>query len=156
MYISKKELENYQSLEGNVICFPAFTSTSLLEKGFEPTKHNESDVLVQLIIEPNNNKFSVPIKEFSEFPDEEEFLFLPFSFFKIINVKYGQGNTSSPHKVYLKALKTDKTIEEMFIDFMDNETDNLIPDGLDMLLLTNHSEKIMFNSKYYRKNLCNI
>ena len=42
----------------------------------------------------------------------------------------------------------------MFIDFMENETDNLIPDGLDMLLLTNQNEKIIFNAEYYRKNLC--
>ena len=155
MYISEKELENYQFLEGNVICYPAFTSTSLKENGgYEPTKYIDSDVLVQLIIEPNNNKFSIPILEHSEFPDEDEYLFLPFSFFKIKNVKYGQGNISNPHKVYLKALSSDKTIEEMFIDFMENETDNLIPDGLDMLLLTNQNEKIIFNAEYYRKNLC--
>ena len=150
MYINKKEMDHYQSLEGEVICYPAFTSTSLDKNGFIPTKYNPDDVLVQLIIEPNNTKFSIPVCEYSDYPAEKEYLFLPFSFFKIINVKYEIGDTSRPHVIYLKALTSDKTIEEMFLDFMKNETDNLLPDGLDMLLLTNNKEKIIFNLKYCR------
>ena len=37
----------------------------------------------------------------------------------------------------------------MFLDFIQNETDNLDPEELDMLLLTNNSETIIFNPIYY-------
>jgi hypothetical protein len=44
---------------------------------------------------------------------------------------------------------------------MNNETDNLSPEGLDFLLLTNNYTKIIFNEIYLSKNLscnceCNI
>ena len=48
------------------------------------------------------------------------------------------------------ALTSDKPIEEMFLYFIQNETDNLNPEGLDMLLLSNRNEKIIFNSRFYQ------
>ena len=36
----------------------------------------------------------------------------------------------------------------MFVDFMEKETDNLNPEGLDLLLLENNNEKIVFNENY--------
>ena len=36
----------------------------------------------------------------------------------------------------------------MFVDFMKKETDNLNPEGLDLLLLENNNEKIVFNENY--------
>jgi len=152
MYINEIELEKYRLLKGEVICYPSFTSTSIIINGYEPKKYNDNDVLVQLIIEQNNTKFAVPIHEFSEFPEEEEYLFLPFSFFKILKIEYGSGNSINPHKIYLLALNSDKTIEEMFLDFMKNETDNLMPDGLDLLILKIRKTKIIFNPIYFREN----
>ena len=40
----------------------------------------------------------------------------------------------------------------MFDYFMNNETDNLSPEGLDFLLLTNNDTKIIFNKIYLSKN----
>ena len=36
----------------------------------------------------------------------------------------------------------------MFDDFMKSQTDSLNPEGLDLLVLTNNSEKIAFNQAY--------
>ena len=45
----------------------------------------------------------------------------------------------------------DPVIEEMFFDFMNNETDSLNPEGLDILVLKNNSEKIALNEAYLSK-----
>ena len=37
----------------------------------------------------------------------------------------------------------------MLTDFMENETDNLNPEGLDLLILENNDEKISINPIYY-------
>ena len=39
----------------------------------------------------------------------------------------------------------------MFFDFMNNETDSLNPEGLDLLVLKNNSEKIALNKAYLSK-----
>ena len=49
------------------------------------------------------------------------------------------------------ALNSDKPIEEMFLDFMQNETDNLDPEGLDMLKLTDNDTKIIINPDLFTK-----
>ena len=43
------------------------------------------------------------------------------------------------------ALNSDKPIEDIFIDFMESETDNLDPQGLDMLKLCDSDTKIILN-----------
>lgn len=87
MYINPEEFQKYRSSIGRIICFPSFTSTSLDKDAFTPTKRNYEDELVLLIIEQNNTKSVVSISKDSKFDYEKEYLFLPFSFFKIINVK---------------------------------------------------------------------
>ena len=37
----------------------------------------------------------------------------------------------------------------MFYDFMIKETDNLSPEGLDLLILNNSESKILFNNNYF-------
>lgn len=37
----------------------------------------------------------------------------------------------------------------MFLDFIENKTDNLDPEGLDMLLYDYYNEEIYFNPIYY-------
>ena len=88
---------------------------------------------------------------FQNFRGEEEFLFLPFSFFKITKVELKQGSKNDPHIIHLLALNSDEPIEEMFYDFIQNETDNLDPEGLDLLLLNYNKTKINFNKIYYTK-----
>ena len=147
MYLEPKDIKLYQQSIGKVICYPAFTSTSLNNK-FKPKKWNDTHEFVCLEIEQNNTKSVVSISKYSQFKNEEEYLFLPFSFFKIVYVKLGKGNENQPHIIYLKALNSDKPIEEMFADFMKSQTDGLNPEGLDLLVLTNNSEKIAFNQAY--------
>ena len=150
MYLEPKDIKLYQQSIGKVICYPAFTSTSLNNK-FIPKKWNDIHELVCLEIEQNNTKAVVSISKDSKFKEEEEYLFLPFSFFKIVYVKLGKGNVNEPHIIYLKALNSDKPIEEIFADFMKSETDSLDPEGLDLLVLTNNSETIAFNQAYISK-----
>ena len=105
--------------------------------------------MVLLIREQNKTKSVVSISEFSNFPNEEEYLFLPFSFFKIKKFLRKEGTKENPHIIYLIALNTEKPIEEMFYDFMINETDNLSPEGLDLLIFKSSGTKIVFNNLYF-------
>ena len=149
MYLNRNEIKKYEESIERVICFPAFTSTSINKNAFTPKKYNADDELVLLIIEQNNTKSAVLISEFSDYPGEEEYLFLPFSFFKIKKVELKKGTKSDPHIIYLIALNSEKPIEDMFIDFFKNVTDNLNPEGLDLLILCENKTKIKFNQIYY-------
>ena len=40
----------------------------------------------------------------------------------------------------------------MFYNFIQNETDNLNPEGLDLLLLADNKTKIIFNNIYLTKS----
>ena len=156
MYIHKDDINEYKDSIGRVICYPAFTSTSIEEdNNFKPKKYSPEDELVKIIIKQNNTKSVVSIGEFSEYKDEKEYLFLPFSFFKINGVQKSLGNEDNPHIIHLTAIAMDKPIEEMFYDYFKNETDKLDPEGLDMLKLTKGNTKIIFND-IYEKNNCVI
>ena len=133
MYLTPEDFNVYLNSIGEVICYPSFTSTSLVETWFSPSPSDEQ--LVELIIEQNNSKSVVSISEISNSPKEKEFLFLPFSFFKIKDVKVDKGTKGHPHIINLIALNSEKPIEEMFLDYMENETDNLDPEGIRMLKL---------------------
>ena len=156
MYLTMNDIKFYEKSINKVICYPSFTSTSIIKNGFIPNSYGDNNQLVQLIIEQNNTKSTVSIREFSVFQKEEEYLFLPFSFFKILKVELKKGTKEDPHIIYLLALDSDKPIEEMFLDFMSKETDNLDPEGLDMLQLCEDDTKIILNpnllSKYYLNN----
>ena len=151
MYLDPKDIKLYKESIGKIICYPAFTSTSLKKNSFTPKKWNNAHELVLLEIEQNNTKSVVSISQDSVFEKEKEYLFLPFSFFKITDVKLREGNIDKHHTIYLKALESEKPIEEMFFDFMNNETDSLNPEGLDLLVLKNNSEKIALNEAYLSK-----
>ena len=152
MYLNPNEIKQYEESVGKVICYPSFTSTSLGKDKYTPHKYNMDDELVLLIIKQNKTKSVVSISEFSPYPNEEEYLFLPFSFFKIKKVEIQNGNTDNPHKIHLIALNSEKPIEEMFDDFTSTETDNLNPEGLDLLQLDNIGTEIVFNEMFFPKN----
>ena len=148
MYINPNEVKLYKKSKGRVICYPAFTSTSISLNAFTPKKYDDKLELVLLIIKQNDTKSVISIKEFSEYQKEEEYLFLPFSFFKIENVVLKTGDKKNPHIINLTALNSEKPIEEMLSDFMDKETDNLNPEGLDLLLLQKNNTKLILNPIY--------
>ena len=47
--------------------------------------------------------------------------------------------------IYLTALSSEKPIEDMFLEFMENETDNLDPEGLDILRTVNNDTTLIIN-----------
>jgi len=148
MIIKKEDVDLYESSIGRVICYPSFTSTSLKKGRFTPTRSNKEDEVVILVIKQNDTKNVISISEFSEYKGEEEYLFTPFSFFKITGVTRDKGTSENPHIINLLAIKMDKPLEEIFEDFLKKETDNLDPEGLNMLYLCDNNEKIEFNKKY--------
>ena len=150
MYLNKNDIKLYEKSVGKVICYPSFSSSSIKKDGFTPFKYNPNDELVLLIINQNNTKSTVLISQFSNFPNEEEYLFLPFSFFKIQKIELKQGSTINPHLIYLIALNSDQPIEEMFLNFFTKKTDNLNPEGLDLLNLSENKTKIIFNPIYLK------
>ena len=150
MYLNQNDIKLYEKSVGKVICYPSFSSSSIKKDGFTPFKYNPNDELVLLIINQNNTKSTVLISQFSNFPNEEEYLFLPFSFFKIQKIELKQGSNINPHLIYLIALNSDQPIEEMFLNFFTKKTDNLNPEGLDLLNLSENKTKIIFNPIYLK------
>ena len=141
MNIDYNDLNVYKNSINRVICYPAFTSTSSDLYGFNYGFNT------LLIINSNYSKSVVSIENFSKFKKEKEYLFLPFSFFKIVNVKINEGTKQNPHIINLIAINSEKPIEEMFLNFVKNFSDSLDPEGLDILKL--FGDKIIFNSDYY-------
>ena len=150
MYISQDEYTTYKNNIGKVICYPSFTSTSL-HSGWNPTPQNSNLILVRLVIQQNNSQSIINIMNLSQHKTEEEFLCLPFTFFKITNVVCNTVNNIHTDTIYLTALNSEKPLEEMFLDFLQNETDNLDPEGLEMIRLTNDNTTMYIN-KYVKKN----
>ena len=151
MYLNPDDIKLYELSVKKVICYPSFTSTSAKKDAFIPKKYNPYDELVLFIIEQNDTKSTVCISQLSDFPTEEEYLFLPFSFFKILKVELRKGSREDPHIVNLLALGSDKPIEEMFSDFIKNVTGSLNPEGLDLLILNIYKSRILFNPIYLPK-----
>ena len=149
MYLTMNDIKLYEKSVGKVICYPSFTSTSIIKNGFIPNSYGDNNQLVQLIIEQNNTKSTVSIREFSVFQKEEKYLFLPFSFFKIINVQIKSGTINDPHIINLIALNSDKPLEDIFLEFFKKVTDNLNPEGLDLLILTENNTKIILNPIFH-------
>ena len=148
MYLKPEDLNIYETSIGKVVCFPSFTSTSSEDGAFKG-REQEGYSKIKFIIEQNNTKNVVSIKSKSKFKKEAENLFVPFSFFKITGFEKKEGTPENPHLIHLTALTSEKPIEEMFYDFIKNETDNLDPEGLDFLILSEDKTKLSFNTKYY-------
>jgi len=145
MKITNEEFYHYKNSIGRVICYPCFSSTSSDRNAYIV------DYNVLLVINSNNSKSVISIEKDSEYKNEKEFLFLPFSFFKINDIKVGQGTQLNPHIIYLIAINSGKPIEEMFSYFFENFSDNLDPEGLDILQINYNQNKIYFNNNYYFK-----
>ena len=115
MVIKTEDYKKYKDNEGKLICYPAFTSTSDrdMEKYTFPTsaaievnniKHD--DIYVVLFIDYNCNNSSYPtpcINVCFDLADsgENEYIFPPFSFFKIKEVENRSGISEDPHRIYM-------------------------------------------------------
>ena len=134
MVLKLEDYEKYRKNIGELICYPAFTSTSEkdMSKYTFPTstaiRINElknDDVYVVLFIDYKCNSSSYPtpcinVSYDSVNAGEQEFIFPPFSFFVIEKIENRSGRSNDPHIIYLKvpnkrvliefAIKNDKTI----------------------------------------------
>ena len=132
----------YKMLVGELICYPAFTSTSeedISKYDFPTTiaievnKLTANDVSVVLIIKYNckNSNHPTPCVSASQYSvnaGEQEYIFPPFSFFKITGITERSGKPNNPHIIYMTtpskrnllefALKKDKQI---FYNYNENE-----------------------------------
>ena len=142
MFITNEDFNTYLASIGKIICYPAFTSTSLNENGYFPNSIPNT-IMVRLIIKQNHSKSVVCISDISQYQNEKEYLFMPFSFFKITNIIKGLGTPINPHLIFLTALRSEKSIEDMLLDFMQNETDNLDPEGLKMIKINDVDDTYM-------------
>ena len=68
-----------------------------------------------------------------------------------MKVELNEGNADHPHIIHLLAINSKKPIEEMFSEFMENETDSLNPEGLDLIYLNYNGTEILFNKIYLSK-----
>ena len=105
----------YKILEGELICYPAFTSTSEKDiskynfptyNAIEVNKLSPNDVSVVLIInyQCNNSSYPTPcinVSDYSVNAGEQEFIFPPFSFFKIEKIEENEGTPNNPHIIHM-------------------------------------------------------
>ena len=111
MTIKLADFYLYKILEGELICYPAFTSTSEkdISKYNFPTSTamdvnnlTSNDISVVLIIKYNCKSSSYPTpcvnaSGYSVNAGEQEFIFPPFSFFKIVSIEEKEGKPDNPH-----------------------------------------------------------
>ena len=143
--LTNEELNLYQSSIGKIICYPNFFSTFIKNDNIFPLKQKEKEIPVKFIIQQNNSPSIIRISDLSLINNGEEFLCLPFTFFKIKNVKKEYFGNTLLDVIYLIALNSEKPIEDMFLEFMENETDNLDPEGLEMIKLADNETRLILN-----------
>ena len=115
MVLKSKDYEKYKNNIGELICYPAFTSISekdMIKYSF-PTPMaigvnnlKSDDIYVVLYIEYkcNNSSYPTPcinVSYDSVNSNEKEYIFPPFSFFKIEKVENRIGKIDNPHIIYL-------------------------------------------------------
>ena len=125
MNIPIKDLYSYDLFEGKIICFPAFTSTSIYKDAFyfnpiekHKTMHGfvnrEKHILLKIYYK-FNEAYQCPcfnIQECSKFKDEKEYLFNPFSFFKILKIIMNEGTEENPVIIELKVIPKTKDFQK--------------------------------------------
>ena len=88
------DLLSYERSKGELICFPSFTSASPdinIAKKFskikEPSNQYATIISINYIFKKGFKPTAVDVSDVSQFKNEKEVLFYPYSFFKIKNVK---------------------------------------------------------------------
>ena len=97
--------------EGNVICFPSFTSTSFNNK-FSPTKPGSNTIKIEMILEYthyyNNQPIGIILGQNTCFQEEEEVLLFPFTFIKMINI---EKINNLVYKMHCKIINRNSVLE---------------------------------------------
>ena len=142
MVIKYNDYEKYKNNIGELICFPSFTFVSEKDtpKYNFPTVNSikinnikSEDIYVVLIIEYkcDNSSYETPcinVSYDSVNPKEKEYIFPPFSFFRITKIIEGNGKKGNPHIIYMNVPKKRSLIEfniksnkEIYYDKNENE-----------------------------------
>lgn len=125
MTIKLSDFYMYKIFIGELICYPAFTSTSEKDiskynfptaTAIEVNKLTANDISVVLIIEyicynKNDSTPCINASEYSVNSGEEEYIFPPFSFFKITNVEERDGKPNNPHIIYMSIPSKSNLVE---------------------------------------------
>ena len=119
------DLNSYKTCEGDIICFPGFTSTSTNDPGgvfpteravkinehlLEGKKRINGDpsqnvcMIISYKHRPGNIPLATNVGKVSMHPSENEYVFPPFSFFQIQRVDLSLGTVENPHVVKLEAV----------------------------------------------------
>ena len=123
----------YKISIGELICYPAFTSTSIKDISkydfptsiaIEVNNISHNDISVVLIIKYNiYNTFlqkifkksyvtpCINVSKYSINPSEEEYIFPPFSFFRIDSIEERSGTPDDPHLIYMTVPKKKELLE---------------------------------------------
>ena len=115
MKIKIDDYQKYKNNIGELICYPAFTSTSEedISKYNFPTSTaigindiKSDDISVVLVIDYicNNSSYPTPcvnVSYDSINAGEKEYIFPPFSFFRIENIEENTGKPDYPHFIYM-------------------------------------------------------
>ena len=115
MVLKKKDYLEYTNNIGELICYPAFTSTSEkdMTKYAFPTSLaiginniKSDDIYVELFIDYkcNNSYYPTPcinVSYYSSNSGEQEYIFPPFSFFRIERIETRSGKSEDPHIIYM-------------------------------------------------------
>ena len=97
LLLNFSDLLSYEALKGELICYPAFTSTSKKKEvvqGFAKNEKKEEKYETIITINYLYKKGFIPnvvdVSEISNFKEESEYLFFPFTFFRVknININY--------------------------------------------------------------------
>ena len=139
--IKKADIFLYKACEGDVFFYPSFTSTSISKKIVKNTfikkdpsfNYKDLSQICNCLITINYNlknddvQQEAGIKEFSNFFNEEERLFPPFSFFRIKKVKYNirdenningkiyDGTKLNPFKIKLEIINRNFYLDSAII-----------------------------------------
>ena len=135
LLISIKDLYAYDLFEGRVVCFPAFTSTSIDPDAFDfpvvkkhkltnyskmfPSDKEKTYTKDKCVLIKFNYKYkesdvcpAFDINGVSEFENEKEFLFPPFSFFRISKYNSTKGTRDDPIIIELEVIPKKKILEK--------------------------------------------
>lgn len=136
LVISIKDLYSYEQFEGKIICFPSFTSTTidpdlfyfstiknhklsmyskiytLYGSGQHKEFKKEKCVLLKIKYKYNESNFcpAFNINLISNYENEKEFLFPPFTFFRICKFISAEGTSSDPVIIELEIIPTKENL----------------------------------------------
>ena len=114
------DLLDYERAKGKLICFPSFTSTTILLEiavNFSKTKNKEqyeTIIIIDYIYKKDFIPTAIDVSEISAFPHEKEYLFPPYSFFKVKNTKIDHSSRTA--EIELETVGRKKILEEYLKD----------------------------------------